>query len=62
MPASRREKRPTFQIFIAESNGWSKLLLAKIPEIDRAEVEDLIHQESDRLTAYLSVLRTDRRN
>jgi signal transduction histidine kinase len=36
--------------------GWSKLLLAKIPEADRAEAEALVSKESDRLTAYLKRL------
>jgi signal transduction histidine kinase len=36
--------------------GWSKLLLAKIPEPDRAEAEALVAKESDRLTAYLKRL------
>jgi signal transduction histidine kinase len=33
--------------------GWSKLLLAKIPEPDREEAEALVSRESDRLTAYV---------
>lgn len=36
--------------------GWSKILVAKIPEADRAEAEALISQETDRLTLYLKRL------
>jgi len=36
--------------------GWSKLLVAKIPEPDRAEAEALVARETDRLTAYLKRL------
>ena len=36
--------------------GWSKLLLAKIPEPERAEAEELINRESDRLTTYVKRL------
>jgi signal transduction histidine kinase len=36
--------------------GWSKLLLAKIPEPDREEAEALVSRESDRLTAYVKRL------
>jgi signal transduction histidine kinase len=36
--------------------GWSKLLVAKIPQPDRAEAEALIAKETDRLTAYLKRL------
>ncbi|MFM9428763.1 signal transduction histidine kinase [Variovorax sp. GrIS 2.14] len=36
--------------------GWSKMLLAKIPEGDRQEAEELISKESDRLTAYVKRL------
>lgn len=36
--------------------GWSKLLVAKIPEADRAAAEELIAKESDRLTQYVKRL------
>lgn len=36
--------------------GWSKLLLAKIPEADRADAEELVAKESERLTHYLKRL------
>ena len=51
-----REEATFHDIYRRVQMGWSKLLLAKIPEIDRAEVEDLITKESDRLTAYLKRL------
>jgi signal transduction histidine kinase len=36
--------------------GWSKLLIAKIPEADRPAAEELIAKESDRLTQYVKRL------
>ncbi|MEO6918655.1 MAG: ATP-binding protein [Collimonas sp.] len=36
--------------------GWSKLLVAKIPEADRPAAEELIAKESDRLTQYVKRL------
>lgn len=36
--------------------GWSKILLAKIPEQDRAAAEELVTKESERLTAYIKRL------
>lgn len=36
--------------------GWSKLLVAKIPEVDRPAAEELIAKESDRLTQYVKRL------
>lgn len=36
--------------------GWSKLLLAKIPEADRSAAEELVTKESERLTHYLKRL------
>ncbi len=36
--------------------GWSKVLLAKIPEVDRSAAEELVSRESDRLTSYIKRL------
>ena len=36
--------------------GWSKLLLAKIPEEDRSAAEELVTRESERLTQYVKRL------
>jgi signal transduction histidine kinase len=44
------------EIYNRVQMGWSKLLLAKLPENDRAEAEELVARESDRLTEYLKRL------
>jgi signal transduction histidine kinase len=44
------------EIYRRVQMGWSKMLLAKLPEKDRAEVEELVARESDRLTEYLKRL------
>lgn len=36
--------------------GWSKVLLAKIPEPERANAEELVAKESERLTGYIKRL------
>lgn len=36
--------------------GWSKILLAKIPESERADAEELVSKESEKLTQYLKRL------
>jgi signal transduction histidine kinase/uncharacterized protein YjaG (DUF416 family) len=51
-----REEASFRDIYRRVQMGWSKLLLAKIPEADRAEAEALVSKESDRLTAYLKRL------
>jgi signal transduction histidine kinase len=51
-----REETSFRDIYRRVQMGWSKLLLAKIPEPDRAEAEALVARESDRLTAYLKRL------
>jgi signal transduction histidine kinase len=50
-------KETSFQdIYRQVQMSWSKMLLAKVPAPDRAEVEALIAEESDKLTAYLKRL------
>jgi signal transduction histidine kinase len=44
------------EIYHRVQMGWSKMLLAKIPESERAEAEALVVRESDRLTEYLKRL------
>jgi signal transduction histidine kinase len=44
------------EIYRRVQMGWSKLLLAKIPEADRDAAEALIAKESERLTVYLQRL------
>jgi signal transduction histidine kinase len=51
-----REETGFREVYKKVQMGWSKLLLAKIPEPDRAEAEELVARESDRLTAYLKRL------
>jgi signal transduction histidine kinase len=51
-----REESGFREVYRKVQMGWSKLLLAKIPEPDREEAEALVARESDRLTAYLKRL------
>jgi signal transduction histidine kinase len=51
-----REETSFRDVYRRVQMGWSRLLLAKIPEPDRAEAEALVAKESDRLTAYLKRL------
>lgn len=51
-----RDETSFREVYRKVQMGWSKLLLAKIPEPDRAEAEALVTRESDRLTAYLKKL------
>ena len=44
------------EVFRRVQLGWAKLLVAKIPEPDRAEAEALVAKETDRLSAYLKRL------
>jgi len=58
LKAGIEERQPaSFQdIYHGVQLGWSKLLLAKLPDADRAAAQALVTQESDRLTAYLKRL------
>ena len=51
-----REETSFRDVFRKVQMGWSKMLLAKVPEADRAEAEELVTRESDRLTEYLKRL------
>jgi signal transduction histidine kinase len=51
-----REETSFRDVYREVQMGWSKMLLAKVPEADRAEAEALVTRESDRLTEYLKRL------
>ena len=51
-----RDETSFREVYRKVQMGWSKLLLAKIPEADREEAEALVARESDRLTEYLKRL------
>ena len=51
-----REETSFREVYRRVQMGWSKMLLAKLPEADRAEAEELVAKETDRLTEYLKRL------
>lgn len=51
-----REETSFRDVYRKVQMGWSKMLLAKVPEADRAEAEALVTRESDRLTEFLKRL------
>lgn len=51
-----RSETSFHDIFDRVQMGWSKLLVAKIPEVDRPAAEELIAKESEKLTLYLKRL------
>lgn len=51
-----RQELSLHDVYRRVKMDWSKVLVAKLPQADRAEAETLIAKESERLTAYLKRL------